>query len=69
MKFEDLFGRLASESHIKGKSFEKLSKWWLTNDEIWSSLVKKVWLWDEWPNRNTREPCMSGLILRERDSR
>jgi superfamily II DNA or RNA helicase len=55
LKFEDLFSRLSSESHIKGKSFEKISKWWLTNDEIWSSLVKKVWLWDEWPNRNTRD--------------
>jgi len=55
LKFEDLFGRLSSESHIKGKSFEKISKWWLMNDEIWSSLVRKVWLWDEWPNRNTRD--------------
>jgi superfamily II DNA or RNA helicase len=55
LKFEELFSQLSSESHIKGKSFEKISKWWLTNDEIWSSLVKKVWLWDEWPNRNTRD--------------
>ena len=55
MKFEELFNRLSSESHIKGKSFEKISKWWLTNDELWSSLVKQVWLWDEWPNRNTRD--------------
>lgn len=55
MKFEDLFSGLSSESHIKGKSFEKISKWWLMNDEIWSSLVRKVWLWDEWPNRNTRD--------------
>jgi superfamily II DNA or RNA helicase len=55
LKFEELFNRLSSESHIKGKSFEKISKWWLTNDELWSSLVKQVWLWDEWPNRNTRD--------------
>lgn len=55
MKFEELFSRLSSESHAKGKSFEKISKWWLTNDELWSSLVKQVWLWDEWPNRNTRD--------------
>ena len=55
MKFEELFGHLSSESHVKGKSFEKISKWWLTNDELWSSLVKQVWLWDEWPNRNTRD--------------
>ena len=40
---------------MKGKSFEQISKWWLTNDEIWSSIVKQVWLWDEWPKRNTRD--------------
>ena len=55
LKFEELFSRLASESHVKGKSFEQISKWWLTNDEVWSSLVRKVWLWDEWPDRNTRD--------------
>ena len=55
MKFEELFSRLSSESHVKGKSFEQITKWWLTNDELWSSLIKKVWLWDEWPNRNTRD--------------
>jgi superfamily II DNA or RNA helicase len=55
LKFEELFSRLSSESHVKGKSFEQITKWWLTNDELWSSLVKKVWLWDEWPNRNTRD--------------
>ncbi len=55
MKFEELFSRLSSESHVKGKSFEQISKWWLTNDELWSSLVKEVWLWDEWPKRNTRD--------------
>lgn len=55
MKFEELFSALSSESHVKGKSFEQISKWWLTNDELWSSLIKQVWLWDEWPNRNTRD--------------
>jgi len=55
LKFEELFSRLSTESHIKGRSFEEISKWWLTNDELWSSLVKQVWLWNEWPNRNTRD--------------
>ena len=55
MKFEELFSRLSSDSHVKGKSFEQISKWWLTNDELWSSIVKQVWLWDEWPSRNTRD--------------
>ncbi len=31
--------------------FEHFSKWFLENDPFWSSQVKKVWLWDDWPGR------------------
>jgi superfamily II DNA or RNA helicase len=55
MKFEELFSHLSSDSHQKGRSFEEVSKWWLTNDELWSSLIRQVWLWDEWPDRTTRD--------------
>jgi len=55
MKFEELFSHLSSDSHQKGRSFEEVSKWWLTNDEMWSSLIRQVWLWDEWPDRTTRD--------------
>jgi superfamily II DNA or RNA helicase len=55
MKFEELYSHLSSDSHLKGKSFEQVSKWWLTNDELWSSLIRQVWLWDEWPDKSTRD--------------
>jgi len=35
----------------KGKQFEKFCKWFLENDPVWKSQVKKVWLWDDWPSR------------------
>ena len=35
----------------KGKQFEKFCKWFLENDPVWKSQVKKVWLWDDWPGR------------------
>ena len=35
----------------KGKQFEKFCKWFLENDPVWKSQVKRVWLWDDWPGR------------------
>ena len=32
-----------------GKAFELFCKWFLQNDPIWKTQVKKVWLWDDWP--------------------
>ena len=33
----------------KGNQFERLTKWFLTNSPLYRGLLKKVWLWDEWP--------------------
>jgi superfamily II DNA or RNA helicase len=40
---------------MRGKQFERLVKWWLTQDPIWSRKVKNVWLWDEWPDYPGRD--------------
>jgi len=42
---------LLDELGKDGKDFELLSKWFLTNDPVWRSLFRKVWLWGEWPDR------------------
>jgi superfamily II DNA or RNA helicase len=39
----------------RGKQFERLVKWWLTQDPIWSRKIKTVWLWDEWPDYPGRD--------------
>jgi superfamily II DNA or RNA helicase len=53
--FDELIRSLDSDPHLRGKQFEKITKWWLQNDPIHSRDVKKVWLWDEWPDRPGRD--------------
>ena len=35
----------------RGRAFERLCRWYLQNDPTYRVLLKKVWLWDEWPGR------------------
>ena len=53
--FTALLASLSPESLTRGKQFEHLVKWWLTQDPIWSRKIKKVWLWDEWPDYPGRD--------------
>jgi superfamily II DNA or RNA helicase len=53
--FTALLGSLSPDPLTRGKQFERLSKWWITQDPIRSLDVKKVWLWDEWPERSGRD--------------
>jgi len=49
--FNGLIRSLDSDALRRGKQFEKIVKWWLTQDPLLSRDIKKVWLWDEWPGR------------------
>jgi superfamily II DNA or RNA helicase len=53
--FQDYFESLSSDVNIKGKSFERAIKWWLESDPVWSSQLKHVWLWDEFPHKTGRD--------------
>ncbi|MBU3750135.1 MAG: helicase, partial [Mycobacterium sp.] len=35
----------------KGDQFEIVCKWFLENDPTYKPLLKRVWLWNEWPGR------------------
>lgn len=48
--FEEFISTFDVENS-KGKQFEKFCKWFLENDPVWKSQVKRVWLWDDWPGR------------------
>lgn len=50
-----LLSTLSPEALTRGKQFERLAKWWLTQDPIWSRKIKNVWLWDEWPEYPGRD--------------
>jgi superfamily II DNA or RNA helicase len=50
--FEKLESTFSPDVQVRGKQFEKLLKWWLQSDPVYSARLKKVWLWDEWPGRD-----------------
>lgn len=35
----------------KGAQFERVCKWFLENDPIYQPLLRRVWLWGDWPGR------------------
>ena len=49
--FADLFNQLDADDRVKGKQFEHICKWFLTNDPVYKHELRRVWLWDEWPGR------------------
>ncbi len=49
--FADLFNQLDADDRIKGRQFEHVCKWFLTNDPVYTHELRRVWLWDEWPDR------------------
>jgi predicted helicase len=49
--FADLFSQLDADDRIKGKQFEHICKWFLTNDPVYKHELRRIWLWDEWPGR------------------
>ena len=53
--FTTLLSSLSSDPLARGKQFERLTKWWLNQDPIWSRKIKNVWLWDEWPDYPGRD--------------
>lgn len=53
-EFERVLETLGEDSFSKGIKFERILKWWLQNDEIWSKeiLPDSVKLWEESPHRS-----------------
>ena len=49
--FSDLFARLDPDPRVRGKQFEHVCKWFLTNDPTYKNTLRKVWLWSEWTSR------------------
>jgi predicted helicase len=49
--FDTLFANLDPDPRVRGKQFEHVCKWFLTNDPTYQPLLRKVWLWKDWPGR------------------
>jgi superfamily II DNA or RNA helicase len=63
--FQTFLDSFDSESSKKGKQFEYFVKWFLTNDPEWSTIVDKVWLWDDWLENWGRD-CGIDLIFKQK---
>ncbi len=49
-----LLATLSPDAHTRGKQFEHISKWWLSNTPVkpfGEHTIEDIWLWDEWPDR------------------
>jgi hypothetical protein len=49
--FSDLFARLDPDPRVRGKQFELVCKWFLSNDPVYKHELRRVWLWGEWTGR------------------
>lgn len=49
--FSDLFAHLDADPRVRGRQFEHVCKWFLTNDPMYKHELRRVWLWHEWPGR------------------
>ena len=45
---DDLLARLDTDQNRKGKQFERICQWFLTNDPLYKARLRHVWLWKEW---------------------
>ena len=50
-----LLNRLRDDEVRKGRQFERLCKWFLANDPEYERQLRRVWLWNEWPQRWGRD--------------
>jgi predicted helicase len=50
-RLHDLLAQLDEDNLRRGRQFERICKWFLTNDPLYQHQVRRVWLWDEWPGR------------------
>src|ERR1700730_12753198 len=44
---EQLLEKLDPDPRIRGRQFEHICKWFLTNDPTYKNTLRRVWLWSE----------------------
>jgi superfamily II DNA or RNA helicase len=47
----ELLASLDADARQRGKQFEHICRWFLTNDPVYQRELRRVWLWDQWPGR------------------
>ena len=50
--FDEFYASLDPDKGIRGYQFEKVFvPWFLKTDPTWSSQIKEIWLWQNYPRR------------------
>jgi predicted helicase len=64
--FDDFYRSLPEDGNKRGDFFERVFvPWFLKTDPEWSTKVKEIWLWDEYPDRWGRD-CGIDLVYEDR---
>ena len=63
----DLLDRLNPDDYRRGKQFEHICKWFLTNDPLYKARLRHVWLWKEWPDRWSDTEAGIDLVAEDYD--
>jgi hypothetical protein len=66
--FADLANQLDADDRVKGKQFEHICKWFLTNDPVYKHELRRVWRWDEWPGHGELWAIRTALAHMRRPS-
>jgi superfamily II DNA or RNA helicase len=65
--FGDLLGRLDPDPRRRGTQFEHICKWFLTNEPLYKTRLRHVWLWKEWPDRWSDSEAGIDLVAEDYD--
>ena len=49
--FGNLYNSLSEDPQLRGRQFEHICKWFLENNPTYLPLLRRVWLWKDWPGR------------------
>jgi len=56
---------LSPDPTVRGRQFEYLCEWLLTNDPLYAHELARVWRWDDWPGRWGRDAGID-LVAKDR---
>ena len=59
--FAQFLSSLSPLEYERGKQFEQICHWFLSNDHFFSNKFEKLWLWEGWPDRWGRD-CGIDLV-------
>jgi len=60
---------MGPDRRVRGKQFEHVCKWFLTNDPLYKQRLRHVWLWKEWPDRPGDVEAGIDLVAEDSDGR